>query len=94
MAPKTGPRSVRPTGVGSHPDPAGELAPILAAIALEARRSGRALAMIGHVCGTEGDAQGKRAQIAALEEAGAIIADSNIEAGALAAHLALRRNRT
>jgi succinyl-CoA synthetase alpha subunit len=78
-------------GFGSHPDPAVDLAPALAAAAGEARGAGRALALIGHVCGTGDDPQDKARQIAALREAGAIVAGSNAEAAALAAHLAAGR---
>ncbi len=56
-----------------------------------ARRAlkGRKLASIGHVCGTDGDPQDRAAQIRTLASAGAIVADSNIEAASLAAQLAL-----
>ena len=46
--------------------------------------------MIGHVCGTDADPQGKAAQIAQLGAAGAFVAGSNVEAALLAAHLAAR----
>jgi len=78
-------------GFGSHADPAAELAEALADTAGVARAAGRTLALIGHVCGTDGDAQNKEVQVATLEAAGAIIVDSNVEAAALAAHLAQRR---
>ena len=44
-------------GFGSHDNPAGGLAPALAEARREARAHGRSLAMIGHVCGTDGDPQ-------------------------------------
>ena len=78
-------------GFGSHDDPAGGLAEALAGAQREARANGRALAMIGHVCGTDGDPQDKPAQVRQLEAAGAIVVGSNVEAAWLAAHLAAAR---
>jgi succinyl-CoA synthetase alpha subunit len=77
-------------GFGAHADPAQELARALRAARSAAQAQERSLALIGHVCGTDADPQGKAAQVAALQAAGAIIADSNIEAAELAARLALR----
>jgi len=77
-------------GYGAHPDPAGDLA---TALADGRRTAARTIAMIGHVCGTEGDPQDRDAQIRALESAGAIIADSNFEAVTLAAELAIAATR-
>ncbi|MEP7309899.1 MAG: acyl-CoA synthetase FdrA [Acidobacteriota bacterium] len=77
-------------GFGSHDNPAGALAQALAAAQREARAHGRALAMIGHVCGTDNDPQGKAKQVRQLEAAGALIVGSNIEATMLAVHLATR----
>ena len=62
-------------------DPAGGLAEALAAAQREARAQGRTLALIGHVCGTDGDPQDRAAQIRQLEAAGAIVADSNYRGG-------------
>ncbi len=78
-------------GYGSHDNPAGGLARALADAQREARAHGRTLAMIGHVCGTDGDPQDKAAQVRQLEAAGALIVGSNVEAAMLAAHLAGRR---
>ena len=75
-------------GFGAHPDPARGLALALSAARSDARAQGRSLAMIGHVCGTDGDPQGKAAQVAQLEAAGALVAGSNVEAALLAAQLA------
>jgi len=69
-------------GYGAHADPATDLAATIRAV-----RASR-VAAIGHVCGTDGDPQGKAAQVATLIDAGAIVADSNYEAAALAAHFA------
>lgn len=77
-------------GYGAHADPADGLADALIAAQRDARAQRRTLALIGHVCGTEGDPQDRAAQIRKLEAAGAIVADSNFQAVALAAALAER----
>jgi len=81
-------------GYGSHADPAGTLAQALADAQRRARADGRTLALIGHVCGTDGDPQDRTAQLKQLHDVGAVVADSNIEAAELAAHLASRRGPT
>jgi succinyl-CoA synthetase alpha subunit len=78
-------------GFGAHSDPAHDLTLALDAARSRARSQGRSLALIGHVCGTDGDPQGKAAQVARLEAAGALVAGSNIEAAQLAARLARSR---
>jgi succinyl-CoA synthetase alpha subunit len=78
-------------GYGAHADPAQDLASALQAAASQARAQGRTIALIGHVCGTDGDPQDKAKQVATLEAAGATIAASNVEAALLAADLAARR---
>ena len=75
-------------GYGAHPDPARELADALRDAQREAAAHGRRLVAIGHVCGTDGDPQDRGAQIRTLAAAGAIVADSNIEAASLAAEFA------
>ena len=67
-------------GFGSHDNPAQSLALALADAQRDASAQGRTLALIGHVCGTDGDPQDRAAQVRALEAAGAIIAGSNVEA--------------
>jgi FdrA protein len=78
-------------GFGAHENPAGELAATLVEAGRMAKAHGRSLALIGHVCGTDGDPQGMADQVRQLEGAGALIAGSNIEAALLAAQLATRR---
>ena len=78
-------------GFGAHPDPANGLAEALAEAQRAAQAQGRTLALIGHVCGTDGDPQDKAGQVQQLERVGAVIVGSNIEAAALAAQLAQRR---
>ena len=62
-------------GYGAHPDPAGELAPVIAQ--LDAH-------VIVALCGAAGDPQGLDAQRAQLEEAGAVVTRSNAHAARLA----------
>ncbi|HET7528322.1 MAG TPA: hypothetical protein VFK10_20455, partial [Burkholderiaceae bacterium] len=78
-------------GYGSHDDPAGSLAAALRDAQARSRAQGCTLLAIGHVCGTDDDPQDKAAQVRALQDAGAIIVGSNIEAALLAAHGAARR---
>jgi FdrA protein len=64
-------------GHGSHDDPAGGLAPALAAF-----RDGPPV--IAHVCGTHGDPQDGERQAATLRDAGVIVAPTNAAAARLA----------
>jgi FdrA protein len=66
-------------GHGSHPDPAGGLAPALA----ELTASGTTV--IAHVCGTTLDPQDSDSQERTLREAGVIVAPTNAAAARLAA---------
>ena len=77
-------------GYGSHPNPASGLVQALAGAQQTARAQGRTLALIGHVCGTDGDPQGRATQVKQLQDVGATIADSNVEASLLATQLALQ----
>ena len=58
-------------GHGAHPDPAGELAPVLAKLAVP---------VVAHVCGTAADPQGADRQRETLREAGVIVAPTNAAA--------------
>ena len=64
-------------GHGAHPDPAGELAPAIAA-ALET--AGRPFDVVVALIGTVGDPQGLARQAAALQDVGAWVFSSNAEA--------------
>jgi FdrA protein len=68
-------------GDGAHPDPAGELVPLLT----ETRERRPELALVAVVVGTEEDPQSRSNQIARLEEAGALVFTDVVAA---AAHLA------
>jgi FdrA protein len=75
-------------GYGAHPDPAAEMRPAIRAAREAAGRAGRELAFLGFVCGTERDPQGLARQVAALREAGVILAVSNAQAARTAAAIA------
>ena len=62
-------------GYGAHPDPAGELRPVIA---------GKDAHVIVALCGAAGDPQGLDDQRARLEEAGAVVTRSNAHAARLA----------
>jgi FdrA protein len=67
-------------GYGAHPDPAAELAPAI----VEARQlAPRELLVVASVTGTEQDPQCLSAQVAALQDAGAIVCPSNATASQL-----------
>jgi len=75
-------------GHGSHPDPAGELAPAIEQARSLAARDGRSIAFVASVCGTEGDAQGLVRQESRLRDAGVLLAESNAAAARVAARIA------
>src|SRR5215204_1930025 len=68
-------------GYGAHPDPAGELAPLVER-ALADRRGG--LSVVVSLCGAAGDPQGLDGQAATLRAAGALVTRSSAEAARLA----------
>ncbi len=77
-------------GYGSHPDPAGAVAPAIAEAKSACARCGRDLAVVTFVCGTEDDPQRLSAQQATLREAGALVAPNSTAAAMLAGEIALR----
>ncbi len=72
-------------GLGAAPDPAGDVAPALAAARDTARARGRDLAVVASVIGAAADPQGLGAQIRCLEQAGVWILPSNAQAARAAA---------
>jgi FdrA protein len=68
-------------GYGAHPDPAGELAPLVGQALAE--RPGR-LSVVVSLCGAAADPQGLDGQAAALREAGAVVTRSSAHAARLA----------
>lgn len=77
-------------GYGAHADPAGEIAPMIAAAIAGAAAAGRRLAIVGFVCGTQADPQNLASQEARLREAGMMLTPSNAQAVRLAARIAGR----
>jgi FdrA protein len=69
-------------GYGAHPDPANELGP---AIRQAKQLANRELIVVTSVTGTEQDPQRLSAQVAALQNAGVIVCDSNAAAAKLVA---------
>jgi FdrA protein len=74
-------------GHGSHPDPAGVLAPVLAEVAA----GGAGPRIVAYVLGTERDPQGIEGQSLKLREAGCVLAPTGARAALLAAAIAERR---
>ena len=79
-------------GYGSHPDPAGALAPFIRQARAVATRGGRHLILVGFVCGTEDDPQHLSAQTRMLREAGMNIVSSSTAAARLAASAVAARS--
>jgi FdrA protein len=77
-------------GLGVHPDPAGALAPVIADARAAAAASGRGLAIVASVCGTDDDPQHRTRQIARLESVGVLVEESNARAALLAGAIAVR----
>jgi FdrA protein len=71
-------------GYGAHRDPAGELAPAIAAVRND-------VAVVASVCGTEADPQDLSRQAATLRDAGAIVMPSNAQAARLAGRIVAPR---
>jgi FdrA protein len=67
-------------GHGSHPDPAGELAPAIEAAIKSTTKDGRRLEVVAVVVGTDEDPQDMQSQIEQLESAGAKVFTVNAEA--------------
>jgi len=74
-------------GYGSHPDPAGALAPHLEAARAKAETRGGRLSVVASVTGTPSDFQGLEDQRRKLQTAGAVVMPSNRQAARLAARI-------
>ena len=70
-----------------HPNPAEELVPIITEAKALAAQAGRYLAVVCSLTGTEQDPQGKQAVKRALQDAGAIVMESNAAACELAGYM-------
>jgi FdrA protein len=77
-------------GLGSNPDPAGELVPVITEAKALAAKGGRHLSVVVSVVGTEGDFQNLSEQSEMLADAGVVIASCNSEAAGLSALIATR----
>ena len=67
-------------GYGSHEDPAGVALEAIRAAQEKNRAAGREVLCVGYILGTDSDFQNYAAQRAALEEAGVLVAGSNLDA--------------
>jgi FdrA protein len=79
-------------GHGAHPDPAEELAPVIATVRQKAQKAGRHLVVIAIVVGTDEDPQDLGAQVEKLEGSGAMVLLSNEQAVRNAGRLASALN--
>jgi FdrA protein len=64
-------------GFGAHPDPASELAPVIARAKAKAKSAGRYLEVVAVVSGTDEDPQGLESQVRQLKDAGVVVDTSN-----------------
>ena len=74
-------------GFNSSPDPAGDLVPAILSAKRNLSRRGGSLSVIASVCGTEEDPQDLKRQVRLLEEAGALVFPSSVQAARAAALL-------
>lgn len=72
----------------ASPDPAGDLVPAIRAAKAAARKKGRSVAYVAHVCGTERDPQGLRAQEEKLRKEGVMVFPTNALASRAAGFIA------
>ena len=77
-------------GYGSNPDPVGAVLNEIAQVKANARKSGRYLSIVTHVCGTKRDPQGYDESIRKLENAGALVLPTNALAAISSAHIISR----
>jgi FdrA protein len=77
-------------GIGSNPDPAGELVPTVRKARAQARDARRYLSVVASVVGTDDDFQGLERQEKALTAEGVLLASSNAAASSIAALIATR----
>ena len=77
-------------GYGSNPDPVGAVLNEIAQVKSTARKSGRYLSIVTHVCGTKRDPQGYDESISKLENAGALVFPTNALAAIASAQIISR----
>jgi FdrA protein len=81
-------------GYGSSLDPISGLLAVLDKARPSMTAQGRHVALIGYVCGTDQDPQGRADVIAKLEQAGVLVASTNAEAATWSAEIAVQRRET
>lgn len=79
-------------GYVASPDPAGDLLPAIIEAKKTARKKGRTLAFVSHVCGTEKDPQGLKEQEEKLREQGVLVLPTNALASKVAGWITARGN--
>ncbi len=75
-------------GYVASPDPAGDLLPAIREAKAYARKKGRSIAFVAHVCGTDGDPQGLGQQEEKLREEGVMVFPTNALASEAAGWIA------
>ncbi|MCI0482460.1 MAG: hypothetical protein L0213_12850, partial [Candidatus Dadabacteria bacterium] len=75
-------------GYVASPDPAGDLLPAIRAAKASARKKGRSIAFVSHVCGTDSDPQGLRDQEEKLRKEGVMVFPTNAWASRAAGFIA------
>ncbi len=75
-------------GSNADPDPSQNLVPAVRQVQETARKAGRTLPVVIHICGVEKDQQNLEKQAQAFHDAGCLIFPSNAEAAFAAAYLA------
>ncbi len=78
-------------GYNSSANPAGDLAPAIAAAKKEAKKKGRYLSIVASICGTENDPQDLALQTKTLAQEGVVIFNSSAQAARFCAQMALRQ---
>jgi FdrA protein len=71
-------------GIGSNPDPAGELVPAIREAKRISQANGGHLTVVAALVGTDGDFQGLSKQTRALEDVGVVVCRSSAEAATMA----------
>ena len=79
-------------GYGAAADPIAGLLGAIGSARSKAKASGRTLAFIGYVCGTDQDPQNRADIVAKLNSAGVLVASSNAEAAAWSVAIIAERN--
>jgi FdrA protein len=77
-------------GLGSNPDPAGELTPAIEQAKVLAAKGGRHLSVVASIVGTDGDFQNLAEQTKKLEDEGVVLASCNSKAAELSGLIATR----